>query len=168
MTTSSAVFSAGSEESYSDGEVLPMTTSAAQGSQFPPAPGEGESGGRSPGHGAGEWTFTALDERYLLPLFSNSVASRSFNARKAGRRAALGLPPDGVSSREESPEDSGDEGHRVRGGDFAGSVSNFFGAIRGGGGGGNGGGGGRGGGSGRPPPPEPPVLRDLGKRSGSR
>jgi sodium/hydrogen exchanger-like protein 6/7 len=35
----------------------------------------------------GQW-FTALDERYLLPLFSNSVASRRHQAKKLNKRAA--------------------------------------------------------------------------------
>ncbi|KAG8813604.1 monovalent cation:H+ antiporter, CPA1 (nhx1) [Serendipita sp. 399] len=38
---------------------------------------------------AGEAWFHAIDERYLLPLFSNAVASRSFHARIANRRATL-------------------------------------------------------------------------------
>lgn len=33
----------------------------------------------------GQW-FTQLDERYLLPLFSNSVASRRHNLRKASKK----------------------------------------------------------------------------------
>lgn len=37
----------------------------------------------------GKW-FQALDERYLLPLFSNATASRTFNARRASRRLASG------------------------------------------------------------------------------
>lgn len=36
----------------------------------------------------GKW-FTDLDERYLLPLFSNSVASRRHNARKTNSRRNL-------------------------------------------------------------------------------
>ncbi|TIB73768.1 sodium/hydrogen exchanger [Wallemia mellicola] len=36
----------------------------------------------------GKW-FTDLDERYLLPLFSNSVASRRHNARKSSSRRNL-------------------------------------------------------------------------------
>lgn len=35
----------------------------------------------------GQW-FTALDERYLLPLFSNSVTARRHNAKKARRKAS--------------------------------------------------------------------------------
>jgi len=154
-----SAFSAGSDESYSDGgEVLPMSTSAVQASGSQHIQGD-NSGSRTPGLGTGEWSFTALDERYLLPLFSNSVASRSFNARKAGRRAAMGLPPDGVSSREDSggeEVDSGDEvGHQAarRGGDFAGSVGNFFG-LRGGPNGSS--------------PPGSPIQRDPGRRSGSK
>lgn len=36
----------------------------------------------------GKW-FTALDERYLLPLFSNSVASRRHHAKRASRKASV-------------------------------------------------------------------------------
>lgn len=35
----------------------------------------------------GQW-FTALDERYLLPLFSNSVTARRHHAKKARRKAS--------------------------------------------------------------------------------
>lgn len=47
----------------------------------------------------GQW-FTSLDERYLLPLFSNSVASRRHNLRKATKRATSGY---GDSSGPNSP-----------------------------------------------------------------
>ena len=51
---------------------------------------------------AGEAWFHAMDERYLLPLFSNAVASRTFHARRAraSRRTAVipeGTVLDGVS-----------------------------------------------------------------------
>ncbi|KAF8313295.1 Sodium/hydrogen exchanger family-domain-containing protein [Cantharellus anzutake] len=103
----SNMFSAGSdEESYSDGgEVLPLSSAAAQSSAHHYVAQEGSSGSRTPA--AGEWSFTTLDERYLLPLFSNSVASRSFNARKAGRRAAMGLSPEGGAAHDESEDDDG-------------------------------------------------------------
>ncbi|KAF8308359.1 hypothetical protein DL93DRAFT_2086952 [Clavulina sp. PMI_390] len=78
-----------------------------------------------------DWSFKAVDERYLLPLFSNSVASRSSNARRASRRAAMGANADGATqSREESDleyDEGGDEDHGAFRGDFTTSVSNFFG-----------------------------------------
>jgi sodium/hydrogen exchanger-like protein 6/7 len=36
----------------------------------------------------GQW-FTALDERYLLPLFSNSVTARRSMAKKGARKASV-------------------------------------------------------------------------------
>ena len=36
----------------------------------------------------GQW-FTALDERYLLPLFSNSVTARRHLAKKGARKASV-------------------------------------------------------------------------------
>ena len=127
------MFSAGSEEeSYSDGgEVLPLSTAATHSLSHHYAAQEGGSGSRTPG--GGEWSFAALDERYLLPLFSNSVASRSFNARKAGRRAAMGLSPEGEVSREDSEDEGGNSDDPARRAirDFTGSVSNFFGHLRG-------------------------------------
>jgi sodium/hydrogen exchanger-like protein 6/7 len=82
------IFSAASSDSFDSdiGEVLPMaSTDPIVG--HPPR----QSGGSgSPGVGEdGKW-FQALDERYLLPLFSNATASRTFNARRASRRLASG------------------------------------------------------------------------------
>jgi sodium/hydrogen exchanger-like protein 6/7 len=61
----------------------------------------------------GQW-FTALDERYLLPLFSNSVTARRHHAKKARRRAdhagddsASGTPRGG--SLEMQRTDGGDD-----------------------------------------------------------
>lgn len=52
-------------------------------------------------------TFESLDQRYLLPLFSNPVASRNFHARKAAyRRSVLNLS--GERDIGEGPEDEGD------------------------------------------------------------
>ncbi|PVF92591.1 sodium/hydrogen exchanger [Serendipita vermifera] len=47
---------------------------------------------------AGEAWFHAIDERYLLPLFSNAVASRKFHARRANRRAAAPRGNSGTAS----------------------------------------------------------------------
>jgi len=120
------------EESYSDGgEVLPLSTAATQSQSHHYAAQEGGSGSRTPS--GGEWTFAALDERYLLPLFTNSVASRSFNARKAGRRAAMGLAPEGETSRDHSEDEGGnldDPARRVIR-DLTGGMSNFLGNLGG-------------------------------------
>jgi sodium/hydrogen exchanger-like protein 6/7 len=80
-------FSTNSDDS-DDGEPLP---------RHQPVGSEGASGSAGAGAGSsdkpgmvfrdGQW-FTALDERYLLPLFSNSVASRRHHARKA-RKASV-------------------------------------------------------------------------------
>ena len=89
-------FSTNSDES-DEGEPLPLA------SQFPAGDFEsaGEEGGPSkPGmiFRDGQW-FTALDERYLLPLFSNSVTARRHHAKKAkkasvynGGESGLGTP----------------------------------------------------------------------------
>ncbi|EGO03016.1 hypothetical protein SERLA73DRAFT_165906 [Serpula lacrymans var. lacrymans S7.3] len=84
-----AVFSAASSDSYdSDVEVLPMATTSSE--HPPPPPGGGgdpENGGAGAVGEDGKW-FQALDERYLLPIFSNATASRTFHARRARRTAS--------------------------------------------------------------------------------
>jgi len=121
------IFSAASSESYdSDGEVLPMAATNAQpghdqnpgGSnanansslidQSRGRGGNGNNGGGEEGVPVveeGKW-FQELDERYLLPLFSNATASRTFHARRArrGQQSGAGSP------FANSPVDSGDEG----------------------------------------------------------
>ncbi|KAJ6463530.1 Sodium/hydrogen exchanger family-domain-containing protein [Mycena sanguinolenta] len=83
-------FSSSSSEYDSDGEVLPLATTgqphhhhdgAASPGGHPPPAVEGAGGVGEDG----KW-FQALDERYLLPLFSNATASRTFHARRAQRR----------------------------------------------------------------------------------
>ena len=117
------IFSAASSESYdSDGEVLPMATTHMQSGtgQNPsganpipnlnaigPSRGLGDDvidGGEGgvPVVEEGKW-FQELDERYLLPLFSNATASRTFHARRA-RRSQHGSP------FANSPMDSDGEG----------------------------------------------------------
>lgn len=131
------------EDSYSDGaEVLPMSSPvvashAESNSYASPSvvPLERTTSRASISSLTGaDWSFKAVDERYLLPLFSNSVASRSSNARRASRRVALGLGPDGANTTRESDEeheDGADEGGqsapREPGGDFTRSVTSFFG-----------------------------------------
>jgi sodium/hydrogen exchanger-like protein 6/7 len=85
------IFSAASSESFDSdiGEVLPMASTGHDSAGTHPT--RQQSGGPGPaGIGEdGKW-FQALDERYLLPLFSNATASRTFNARRASRRLASG------------------------------------------------------------------------------
>ena len=115
------VFSAASSDSYdSDGEVLPLAMTNIQpgndqnaggdlnSSSIGPSRGRGGTG-NSGGDGGvpvveeGKW-FQELDERYLLPLFSNATASRTFHARRARRGQQSGSP------FANSPMDSDDEG----------------------------------------------------------
>lgn len=108
-TRDNAVFSAASSDSYdSDGEVLPMAPTAQDPAGHPPRQSsEGVAIGED-----GKW-FQTLDERYLLPLFSNATASRTFHARRARRTASgPGGAANGGSTNGSSfgtPVDSEDE-----------------------------------------------------------
>ncbi|KAJ6491444.1 sodium/hydrogen exchanger [Mycena vitilis] len=106
------IFSSSSSESYdSDGEVLPLATTSLSQEPGTHPPRANTAGPGVPSVGVGEdgkW-FQALDERYLLPLFSNATASRTFHARRA-RRSAGGLAGSGGPSVVGSPEGSDDEG----------------------------------------------------------
>ncbi|OWZ32278.1 sodium/hydrogen exchanger 3 [Cryptococcus neoformans AD2-60a] len=151
-------FSTNSDES--DEEVLPSAgPSGSYGDGYDPeanAPGPSSDSRAGEGRGPsmifrdGQW-FTALDERYLLPLFSNSVTARRHHAKKAVRKgvlAASGAGAGGTSgtgsksgSASGTPRrtslELGDDGY---GGDgesengknkglprtFSGSVSDFF------------------------------------------
>ena len=99
------IFSAASSESFdSDGEVLPMASagganqSTGEGAQ--PIVGED-----------GKW-FQTLDERYLLPLFSNATASRTFHARRARRTMSghASAIASGMGTPAELSEDEADVG----------------------------------------------------------
>ena len=87
------IFSAASSDSLdSDGEVLPLATPpptrhGRSGSSSSSGPGTPARGVAVVGSEDGKW-FQAIDERYLLPLFSNATASRTFHARRARRGAA--------------------------------------------------------------------------------
>ena len=104
-----AVFSAASSDSYdSDGEVLPLAPTVQDPTGHPPTQSsEGGAIGED-----GKW-FQTLDERYLLPLFSNATASRTFHARRARRSAsATGGAANGGSANGSNfgtPADSEDE-----------------------------------------------------------
>ncbi|TFK29139.1 sodium/hydrogen exchanger [Coprinopsis marcescibilis] len=84
-TVHQALFSSASSESYdSDTEVLPLAPTARREQQHPD---HSNRGGESAAGEEGKW-FQAIDERYLLPLFSNATASRTFHARKSARKQA--------------------------------------------------------------------------------
>ncbi|KAF9646162.1 sodium/hydrogen exchanger [Thelephora ganbajun] len=120
------IFSAASSDSYdSDGEVLPMATTNIRSGNDQNTSGSNANSnpnliGTSRGRGGngnggseggilaveeGKW-FQELDERYLLPLFSNATASRTFHARRARR----GQQPGMGSPLVNSPMDSDGEG----------------------------------------------------------
>ncbi|KAG0706190.1 sodium/hydrogen exchanger [Suillus ampliporus] len=98
------MFSAASSESFeSEGEVLPMATATAE------AGPSAERHDGAPVSEDGKW-FQALDERYLLPLFSNATASRTFHARRARRNVSISSQPAGANaSAMGTPHDSEDE-----------------------------------------------------------
>lgn len=86
-----AIFSAASSsDGYESdsGEVLPMATTTGTGGRLSRTRSDGDVGTPVPGQ-EGKW-FQALDERYLLPLFSNATASRTFHARRAQRNSVAG------------------------------------------------------------------------------
>ena len=109
LSPSGAIFSTASSDSYdSDGDVLPLA----------PAPQENNNNNNNNIYPLranissmvgedGKW-FQALDERYLLPIFSNATASRTFHARRA--RRSSGMPVDSMQgSVLGTPADSDDE-----------------------------------------------------------
>ncbi|KAG2361015.1 Sodium/hydrogen exchanger family-domain-containing protein [Suillus spraguei] len=98
------MISAASSQSFeSEAEVLPMATTSAD---------AGPSAERHDSRQAnedGKW-FQELDERYLLPLFSNATASRTFHARRARRNISVSGQPIGTNlSALGTPHDSEDE-----------------------------------------------------------
>ncbi|KAL1682227.1 Sodium/hydrogen exchanger family-domain-containing protein [Schizophyllum commune] len=85
------IFSSSSESLDSDvGEVLPLASTAERDRLPPSASAPASPGGANSRRGSedSKW-FQALDERYLLPIFSNATASRTFHARRQ-RRADAG------------------------------------------------------------------------------
>ncbi|KAG6827749.1 hypothetical protein H0H92_010571 [Tricholoma furcatifolium] len=113
------IFSAASSDSFDSdlGETLPMAIT--------PDPSTGGHPQRQNSFTAvmgqdGKW-FQALDERYLLPIFSNATASRTFHARRA-RRTATGNGGQGsgngggsgaVSPRLSSSDDESEMGNEI-------------------------------------------------------
>jgi len=107
-----AIFSAASSESFDSdiGEVLPMAVTSTQEPSSPGGRSLRDPNGTGPGGEDGKW-FQALDERYLLPLFSNATASRTFHARRARRSSSgPGVPGSANGSAMGTPADSEDEG----------------------------------------------------------
>ncbi|KAF8705627.1 hypothetical protein AX14_013881 [Amanita brunnescens Koide BX004] len=89
-----------SSESFESelGEVLPMAPTSHEGTSSAQRPDPR----RSPNPVEdGKW-FQTLDERYLLPLFSNATASRTFHARRARRNAPNGSNMSGGASPADS------------------------------------------------------------------
>ena len=94
---SASVFSAASSDSYDSdsGEVLPLASTSVGangrggGTARPDVPSSPSTGAVERGDD-GKW-FQAIDERYLLPLFSNATASRTFYARRMQRMSASGV-----------------------------------------------------------------------------
>ena len=116
---SGSLFSAASSDSLDSdsGEVLPLvsTAGASAGAAAAAAPTDAPpSAALSPLAAEriedGKW-FQAIDERYLLPLFSNATASRSFYARRMRRASGMGEGSGGGSGTEVVPgeEDEEDE-----------------------------------------------------------
>ena len=106
---SASVFSAASSESYDSdgGEVLPLA-SASRGNAH-----DEEAGPGAVHEGEGQW-FHTIDERYLIPLFSNATASRTFHARKARRTTGLGIGAEmGVMAGAGEDVNEEDEGAEV-------------------------------------------------------
>lgn len=106
------IFSASSSDSYdSDGEVLPLASpGGGRSGRSTPSGSRRASLANTPSNGSGtvpgeehKW-FSAIDERYLLPLFSNAPASRSFHARRQRRSATLAGSASASSLRLAAPE----------------------------------------------------------------
>ncbi|KAH0579999.1 hypothetical protein H2248_002817 [Termitomyces sp. 'cryptogamus'] len=84
-----AIFSAASSDSFDSdlGETLPLAITPDQSTGGHGHPPRQNLAAAAAAVGQdGKW-FQALDERYLLPIFSNATASRTFHARRARRSA---------------------------------------------------------------------------------
>ncbi len=112
LPASNNVFSAASSESYDSdgGEVLPLAPTAPSGesSHTRRKSRDGAAAAVPTNAEEGKW-FQALDERYLLPLFSNATASRSFHARKMRKNGASPASGSASASRFGTPGASDDE-----------------------------------------------------------
>jgi sodium/hydrogen exchanger-like protein 6/7 len=105
------VFSTASSDSDTDNEVLPLaSTVVAQNISRPQSRTHSRqsSGAVTPVVEEGKW-FQELDERYLLPLFSNATASRTFHARRARKSQMNSSLAAGSSNALGTPAESEDE-----------------------------------------------------------
>ncbi|KAN0139042.1 Sodium/hydrogen exchanger family domain containing protein [Lactarius tabidus] len=124
------LFSAASSDSYDSdsGEVLPLVSTSGASAGAGPGAGPTDAPSSSPLSPLaaeriedGKW-FQAIDERYLLPLFSNATASRSFYARRMRRTSGIGGEGSGGGSGaevvpgEEAEEDESEVDLGRRGG----------------------------------------------------
>ncbi|KZT03257.1 sodium/hydrogen exchanger [Laetiporus sulphureus 93-53] len=116
MNSAHPMFSAASTDSFdSDGEVLPLATAPVNGSASPGGRRKSRdnlAGPSTEGTEEGKW-FQQLDERYLLPLFSNATASRTFHARKARRASGVGTASGSRIGSPAGSDDEGDDGTEV-------------------------------------------------------
>ncbi|KAG8828969.1 monovalent cation:H+ antiporter, CPA1 (nhx1) [Serendipita sp. 400] len=137
QTINTSLFDGGSSDSDGN-EVLPMSRSnqnrysqtqrnpnSSRSHRFADVPAvNGQGGPNNSLRQAGEAWFHAIDERYLLPLFSNAVASRTFHARIANRRATLSQTALNAGSQLEDSEYESHPDSPVEGGSPAGSLFN--------------------------------------------
>jgi len=106
-----ALFSAASSDSYDSdvAEVLPLAPTSIENNQSSHQTNPNTQISASPPLSRlgddGKW-FQTIDERYLLPIFSNATASRTFHARRARRSAG---PSSNAGSAANTPVDSEDE-----------------------------------------------------------
>ena len=116
---SGSMFSAASSDSYDSdsGEVLPLVSTAGASAGAAAGAGPTDAPSSSPLSPLaaeriedGKW-FQAIDERYLLPLFSNATASRSFYARRM--RRASGVGGEGSGGASEHGEEAEVDGSEV-------------------------------------------------------
>jgi sodium/hydrogen exchanger-like protein 6/7 len=107
-----ALFSASSSDSYDSdvADVLPLAPTSLEANN--PSSHEPHPNTQIPANPSlsrmgedGKW-FQTIDERYLLPIFSNATASRTFHARRARRSAG---PSSITGSAMNTPVDSEDE-----------------------------------------------------------
>lgn len=112
----SAFSPASSESLESDdlGEVLPLAITPDLGRQQHPARQDSAAAAAMGLAQDGKW-FQTLDERYLLPIFSNATASRTFYARRARRNANANgaVGSGGEATPGHSSEDEGDAGQEI-------------------------------------------------------
>lgn len=124
MQHQSSAFSAGSSDSFDSddlGEVLPLAVTPDQDTagqrNVPRQASLSATAVATLRQDGGKW-FQTLDEQYLLPIFSNATASRTFHARRANRRnggarGTAGGRSGGMMSPVHSSENDSDGGQEI-------------------------------------------------------